>query len=321
VARHVLERAGVRVTTASNGQVAIDLLTATPERFDAVLMDVQMPGMDGYEATRTIRDQLGLSRLPVIALTADARSSERTRSQLAGMSDFVSKPFEVDALLACLRRQIFPEGGPPSSGRSESRGPPPSASSSWPQVEGIDSDEAQANFDRDANLFRTLLALFLRDSAQLAVPLDLRDPSTLPVGLALAHKLRGGASQLGARTLAKLAADCEEACRAGDGSRASLVMTEISAEFSRLRQAAHELSGVAAPLAPGAGAEALAGGELARVVTLLRQQDLSALAQIQAAAPGLRSLLGEGSPSFFGCIEQLRFQDAVRILEQRVGRS
>jgi len=121
--------------------------------------------------------------------------------------------------------------------------------------------------------------------------------------------------------LAKLAAECEDACRAGDVSRAPLVMTEISAEFRRLRQAAHDLSGVAAPPAPGAGAEALAGGELARVVTLLRQQDLSALAQIQAAAPGLRSLLGEGSPGFFGCIEQLRFQDAVRILEQRVGRS
>jgi len=218
VARHVLERAGLSVTTASNGQIAIDFLRAEPERFDAVLMDVQMPGMDGYEVTRTIRDQLGLGHLPVIALTADARESERKKCELSGMDDFLSKPFEAEALFTCLRRQIFPAGGSSTSVPFESRVAPPEVTRTWPPIEGIDSEAARAQFDGNAKLFADLLTMFLRNNAALATPPESLGGAALAEGTRLAHKLQGSAGQLGARVMAGLAAEFEDACRAGDES-------------------------------------------------------------------------------------------------------
>lgn len=105
IAQQVLEQAGVRVTIASNGEEACTLVAQ--EQFDAVLMDVQMPVMDGLEATRRIRAEARTSKHPpIIAMTANAMNSDRERSLKAGMNDHITKPFEPDSLIRVLKKWI-----------------------------------------------------------------------------------------------------------------------------------------------------------------------------------------------------------------------
>jgi signal transduction histidine kinase/CheY-like chemotaxis protein len=104
VASGILELAGARVTVAENGQVAVDLLR-DGALYDLVLMDVQMPVMDGYHATRLIRGELGLT-LPVIAMTAGVMESEREQCIAAGMDDFIAKPIDVEQMFAIMLRHL-----------------------------------------------------------------------------------------------------------------------------------------------------------------------------------------------------------------------
>jgi PAS domain S-box-containing protein len=104
VTERILEQAGARVWVSSNGQDAYERLEQQPGGVDVILMDVQMPIMDGYEATRRIRADLGLANLPIIALTAGALSSERQRARAVGMDDFIIKPFDAATLIASVLR-------------------------------------------------------------------------------------------------------------------------------------------------------------------------------------------------------------------------
>ncbi|HEX8403181.1 MAG TPA: response regulator [Duganella sp.] len=103
VAKGILEQAGASVAVAENGQVALDLLRA--QRYDLVLMDVQMPIMDGFTATRRIRDELALT-LPVIAMTAGVMASEREQCIAAGMDDFIAKPIDIEQMFATMQRHL-----------------------------------------------------------------------------------------------------------------------------------------------------------------------------------------------------------------------
>lgn len=104
VARRILEVEGATVSLACDGLAAVNVLAERPRAFDMVLMDIQMPVMDGYEACRRIRADLRLSALPVIALTAGALSSEREAAIEAGMNDFIPKPIDVNRMVALLGR-------------------------------------------------------------------------------------------------------------------------------------------------------------------------------------------------------------------------
>src|SRR6202008_3155508 len=94
-----------------DGATAVALLAAEPDGFDAVLMDVQMPVLDGLAATRRIRTELGLHKLPILALTAGALLSERQRALDAGMNGFVSKPFDPAGLVLLLRQHVEQDRG------------------------------------------------------------------------------------------------------------------------------------------------------------------------------------------------------------------
>src|SRR5471032_212181 len=118
VASGLLRRAGAEVDIAANGQQALELLRAAPQRYQMVLMDVQMPVMDGIQATRAIRQQLALT-LPVIAMTAGVLDNERRQCLDAGMSDFIAKPLDLDAMFATLARHLpaSTPPGPPTAAR------------------------------------------------------------------------------------------------------------------------------------------------------------------------------------------------------------
>ncbi|QTN26463.1 PAS-domain containing protein [Rhodoferax sp. AJA081-3] len=106
VAKGLLVKEGAEVTLADDGQLGVAAVAAAQPPFDAVLMDVQMPVMDGYAATRAIRSDLGLVHLPIIAMTANAMASDRAACLEAGMDEHIGKPFELNHLVATLQRLV-----------------------------------------------------------------------------------------------------------------------------------------------------------------------------------------------------------------------
>jgi CheY-like chemotaxis protein len=104
VAKGVLSAEGADITLADDGALGVAAATSAQPPFDAVLMDIQMPVMDGYTATQTLRAQPGFEALPIIAMTANAMASDRAACLAAGMNDHVGKPFELDHLVATLLR-------------------------------------------------------------------------------------------------------------------------------------------------------------------------------------------------------------------------
>ena len=113
VARGLLAKEGAQVSLADDGRLGVAAVAAADPPFDAVLMDVQMPVMDGYTATHAIRQELGLTALPIIAMTANAMASDRAACLAAGMDEHIGKPFELDHLVAALQRltgRVAPQG-------------------------------------------------------------------------------------------------------------------------------------------------------------------------------------------------------------------
>jgi CheY-like chemotaxis protein len=110
IAEALLEGEGVTLSVACNGQEALDLLEH--ERYDGVLMDCEMPVLDGYEATRRLRRRPDCQALPVIAMTASALEGDREKALAAGMNDHIVKPIDVDDMLATLARWVRPLSPP-----------------------------------------------------------------------------------------------------------------------------------------------------------------------------------------------------------------
>jgi CheY-like chemotaxis protein len=212
ITHELLAHEGAIVALAGDGQQALSLLAQTRGRpgFDAVLMDVQMPVMDGISATRLIRRQLGLE-LPIIAMTAGTLDAEREACLQAGMTEHVGKPFDPDTLVAVLRRHCpaATAAMAPLAGAAASAVPGPPGIA--PQVladagrAGIALAEALARMSGRVELFeRTLAALHEQDRA-LAQSLAQGGPAAAR-GL---HGFRGLAAMLGAEQLAQLAAEGE----------------------------------------------------------------------------------------------------------------
>ena len=105
VAKSMLDYVGASIDSVENGREAVDLLRTESHRYDLVLMDVQMPEMDGFEATRLIRSELKLT-LPVLAMTAGVMASEREQCIASGMNDFIAKPIDVEEMLRAIVRNL-----------------------------------------------------------------------------------------------------------------------------------------------------------------------------------------------------------------------
>ena len=112
VARELLEDEGALVQIANHGQEAIEAIAAADPPFDVVLMDLQMPVMDGFTATSRIRQDLGLQTLPIVAMTANAMASDREACLAVGMNEHVGKPFDIDHLVAVLCKQAGRQEAP-----------------------------------------------------------------------------------------------------------------------------------------------------------------------------------------------------------------
>jgi CheY-like chemotaxis protein/HPt (histidine-containing phosphotransfer) domain-containing protein len=208
LARDLLGRAQVVVQVANNGREAIEILSR--EHFDAVLMDCQMPVMDGYAATRELRGHPQWRDLPIIAMTANAMVGDRERVLAAGMNDHIAKPINVSEMFATLARWVRREGAPAGGG-----------------FPGIESEVALAEVGGDERLYRRLLGMFRDREASFAARFGAaRTARDMVAAARLAHDLKGEAGTLGATAVREAAEALELACANGSGS------ADIDALFS-----------------------------------------------------------------------------------------
>jgi CheY-like chemotaxis protein/HPt (histidine-containing phosphotransfer) domain-containing protein len=324
VAQYMLLHAGATVEVAVNGQLAVELLAAAPERYDVVLMDVQMPVMNGYDATREIRRQ-GRLTLPIIAMTANVMEDDRRRATEAGMNAHVAKPIDVEELIAVLTRLV--------TIRSATRDmvapvpvktPPVPAASLMPPLSplpGIDVEAALARLGGNQDALTSLLKRFEQSqgNAVNAVRAMLAAGQRQPAAQAL-HKLRGVAANLGATDVARLTADAEAVLH--DAAADSLA---LPAALNRLEQALELVTRTARNLA--APTHSIPDGntptpdleqKLAELQSLLQNNNMKALEHFRALRPALASA---GQAQALGeAVDTLNFKLARQMVEEMLQR-
>jgi CheY-like chemotaxis protein/HPt (histidine-containing phosphotransfer) domain-containing protein len=233
IIKQALEQDGVTVTLAGDGRQTLALLRQTPRAYDAVLMDVQMPDLDGLAATRSIRTELGLTDLPIIALTAGVLPAQRQQALAAGMNDVLTKPVRLEAMMAMIRRAVAAEGR---------AGPPAEA---FPTIPGIDRELATEILCGNRALFLRLLGIFSAQSDGLVG--RVRQELAQGDGKAAArrlHNLGGNAGSLGAMAIMALARQLEAAIAVGE--------SDLDAALAELDRQLQALCLATAPwLAPG----------------------------------------------------------------------
>jgi len=234
----VLERTGCTVALAENGLQALEMLER--EAFDLVLMDLQMPVMDGLEATRRVREreQRSGGHVPIVATTAHAMSSDRERCLAAGMDDYLAKPVRAADLHAVLARWLPARSAASDASAPALEEPAAALPSRAPAREVLDVDEALRRLDGDTELFQAVLDTFLETTPALVEALA--SAASGADGAALqraAHSLKGSAASIGAESVRHTAADLEELGRRGEPAEARSLLAELDRELRRLREA------------------------------------------------------------------------------------
>jgi PAS domain S-box-containing protein len=319
VAQRILEKQGAAVATCSDGLAALEYVRIHHQRLDIVLMDVQMPTLDGNEATRRIRAELHLKVLPIVALTAGALVAERQRALEAGMNDFISKPFDPQALIRKVRRLV-----------EEARGEPipmvildaqiSTGSDGAPKLmPSIDAGVVQQMFGDDLSLFKSLLVRLLHEYTDLAVPVCVSsdDQTTWAQLTGRVHKLKGSAGMIGATDIMRLAGATEKALNQGRSAEAvEGLLLQLAAALVTLREQAAPYLKQQTEWEAAAGATALThldvgAAQLNELCVLLESQNLVALDKFNLMSASLAETVG--------ALRFNRLRDAVENLDFQLG--
>ncbi len=299
VASELLGVAGITLALAHNGQEALDALGA--EDFDGVLMDIQMPVMDGYTATRLIRADPRWNALPVIALSANVMADDQARALAVGMSVVITKPVEPRVLIATLLKWIRPglAGRGPGDLVPASRPPPPPGGlpAGLVQVPGLDTARGLRHLAGSPALYLKLLRDFVTDHGDdLAALRERLAAGDVETAQCIAHTLKGLLGTLGASGCELAAAGLDRSLLRADPAACTRALDSLAASFAPL------LAGITAglpPLAAYTPTEVAAPDTIARqldeLAALLRERDpdcVERAAGLQATLPASAVELG-----------------------------
>ncbi|QEY71350.1 response regulator [Pseudomonas denitrificans (nom. rej.)] len=263
LAMELLGDAGIEIVLACNGQEALDRLAADTH-FDCVLMDCQMPVLDGYAATQALRQRPELAQLPIIAMTANNMAGDRELALAAGMNDHIAKPIDPPAMFLTLSRWIAPRQ------RQASGAPAPAPVERQVgdlDLPGIDTHAGLATCAGKIALYERLLQRFGSSYRDFIGEFRALDSAADPTARRrTAHTLRGAAANIGALELARAATALEDACQ-GSASEESIsrLLFELQAQLERV------LAGLATRTAPQLEQPAAPGLSPAQISTLLQQ--------------------------------------------------
>ncbi len=211
LALELLGNAGIAVDVANNGAEAVEKIKTV--EYDGVLMDCQMPVMDGYQATHLIRVELGHEELPILAMTANVMAGEQEKAMNAGMDDHIAKPIDVNAMFATMAKWITPANPKSLSVSTEpekSTDDSTLATSASNAIQGIDMQAGLAVCENSESLYRKLLQHFANREAGFAQALQAAlSNGQRAEAVRMAHTLKGNAGNLGATQLANLAGSIE----------------------------------------------------------------------------------------------------------------
>jgi PAS domain S-box-containing protein len=250
LALRLLERRGHRIAVAENGAEALAALEREP--FDAVLMDVQMPELDGLEATRRIREKEAATgrHIPIIAMTAHSMTGDRERCLAAGMDAYIAKPIDAAELLAQVERlggAAAPVGASVRLSASEPPAPP-----------AFDPSALLARLNHNRALLSRLVEIFLADSPKMLAAIGEAIAQGDADGLfRAAHQLKGAAGNLSADGAMDAARRLEALGREGRLEGAPEIHAELKAEMKRLSEALTPLAGQAPATGAASGRKAL----------------------------------------------------------------
>ncbi|MBF0381931.1 MAG: response regulator [Magnetococcales bacterium] len=218
VAQEIMEGIGLIVQVVDNGHDAVEIAQELHEEIELIFMDLQMPVLDGFEATRYLRDDPDTMHIPIVAMTAHAMIGDKERCLGAGMSDYVAKPIELDQLYECLGKWIKPRKkaanvtAPPEKDKSDQIELPD-------YLPGIDINNGLTRVTGNKRLFQDLVISFKKinfgivENVKTALDNNNRDQA-----LKLVHSIKGTSGSLGALNLSTTAKELEQTIKDGDAS-------------------------------------------------------------------------------------------------------
>ncbi len=327
IAVELLEGAGAKVTVANNGREAVDLLSSGAN-FNVVLMDLQMPEMDGYQTTAKLRSDPRFNSLPIVAMTAHATIEERQRCLAAGMNDHISKPIDPATLFETVGR--FYKLSLAATPEKAAAAPPPEAPMGVPAIPGLDTTGGMARVAGNRKLYFKLLRQFAEQQGSVTEDirkaLDSGDPA---LAERLAHTIKGVAANIGAKAVQASAGDLEKLIRARAAwpdlvtalVQLAATLTPLLAEIRTVLPSAILETNTLVEQRPSvAPEESLKSAET--LLKLLSHFDPSAADFLESNQPALRPLLpGENWREFEKLVQGYAFGDAQARLEQILKKS
>jgi PAS domain S-box-containing protein len=327
VAREILESSGFTVDLAGNGREALSKVRSGS--YDAVLMDIQMPEMDGLQAARALRQDGRFGDLPVIAMTAHAMAGDREQSLSAGMNDHVTKPIDPDALFAVLLRWIRPgERGPATNDAQPRSSAPPRREpvrTDSREIPGIDRASGLRRVAGNEALYRKLLHDFHRDYATTVESTRAAlAESRVEDAERLVHTLKGVAGNIGATALHEAARELDDALRRGEPDEVETLLPRVESELRVVMDGLEPLAKEAAQVrAAKAGPAAEAGASADRpaleaalraLAEFVRKSDPEAEAALEPVRVALRGSRSAEAERIAQALDLFDFRGAAKAL-------
>ncbi len=316
IARELLEAEGALVTMAHNGQCGVDAVIAANGAFDVVLMDIQMPVMDGVTATARIRERYDRERLPVIAVTANVMEAERAACSAAGMNDHVGKPYDLRELMSALLRHGKQAPAMRADARSDVAAHLSEAAQTLARHAGAAVGHAVDRLGGRIDIYERALASFEAEVADLPGTLEtLVSQGEHTAAQRLLHTIRGTATALGLSGLAAVAMDNEARLGAPAGADAGVQAMATAAaaaciDIRRLLAMLGDEAGDRTAVLP-ATESAMSPGRLAELLARLEAADMGAFDLIDDITPPSAPALRASWQSLLAAIDALEFEAAA----------